>query len=352
MTSLLRCQRLVLFAIVVAVLIGVLILIVRNSATMYLMDKMGIRSGFLPADMRCKDNCSPLFTPGYVIVNEKLCGSDDVFLFVAVISAFSNANRRNTIRTTWGAKTDPGVKVMFFLGSGRDVTTEVNKYGDIVQLTTEESYRLLKYKSVSILHWVNTYCPQAKFVLKTDDDSFNYLPNYASFLQTMNGVTFVGGYCFTVQPHRSNGSRYYDGVFTGSMYPIFCHGAGYILSQSAVKKILHVSPSVVMIPMEDAYITGLCRVAADIPYVQIPGADVKQTDATACAFRNGLKTVAQTNSPGMQQLWQESYKVNTVKDSCLSLFELSAIFTIISFIVILFICIKLGSKCHSRKTIV
>jgi len=52
-------------------------------------------------------------------------------------------------------------------------------YQDIIQEEFFDSYRNLTYKVAMTLKWISTYCPQASYILKTDDDMiFEYI--YAS----------------------------------------------------------------------------------------------------------------------------------------------------------------------------
>jgi len=49
-----------------------------------------------------------------------------------------------------------------------------------------DTYRNLTYKGVAALRWVDTYCSQATFVLKTDDDIF---VNMFSLLRLLKKMT-------------------------------------------------------------------------------------------------------------------------------------------------------------------
>lgn len=45
-------------------------------------------------------------------------------------------------------------------------------YSDIIRGRFIDSYNNLTLKTISSLEWVDTYCPRAAYILKTDDDMF------------------------------------------------------------------------------------------------------------------------------------------------------------------------------------
>jgi hypothetical protein len=53
---------------------------------------------------------------------------------------------------------------------------ESNLYQDMVIGPFLDSYRNLTYKHVMALKWVHYHCPEARYVLKSDDDVFVHTP--------------------------------------------------------------------------------------------------------------------------------------------------------------------------------
>ena len=101
-----------------------------------------------------------------------------VLILIAVHSLASDPEPRHQIRQTWGSirrHEQYRVKTVFMLGkaAAQDaVAEESRKYGDIVQEDFVEHYRNLTLKHVMVLKWVQTFCPDARFVIKVDDDVF------------------------------------------------------------------------------------------------------------------------------------------------------------------------------------
>lgn len=110
-------------------------------------------------------------------INPKPCESypSGLLLVVIVSSNPNNYANRMIIRNTWGRTLD-AVKVVYLVGESQNkslseqIINESAIYGDIVQGGFIDAYRNMTYKHVMGLKWVSHHCPQAKYVLKTDDD--------------------------------------------------------------------------------------------------------------------------------------------------------------------------------------
>merc|ERR1711894_270919 len=94
-----------------------------------------------------------------------------------VASAVDHQSRRDAIRETWASSLEKiNSKVIFLLGQGRDkqskIQDESTLYKDIVQEDFEDTYHNLTLKTIMGLKWMAIFCPQAEFVLKTDDDIY------------------------------------------------------------------------------------------------------------------------------------------------------------------------------------
>jgi beta-1,3-galactosyltransferase 2 len=150
-----------------------------------------------------------------------------------------------------------------------------------------DHYRWLTNKTMMGLRWVREFCPGARFVLKTDDDGFNVPQRFVDYLIGIDAAgvdRFVGGYCFTVMPDRRDSSKFYIpySMYPDRYYPTYCSGPGYVLSRAAVADVVSVADDVLFLPMEDVFVSGVCRVAAGIIYTQIVGVAEDQRQMTRC----------------------------------------------------------------------
>jgi len=122
-------------------------------------------------------------------------------LFIAILSAPINTEKRVTLRKTWLSHTRDShytrglldvVGYGFVVGQTRDesvqskIDEESKNHGDILQVEMDDSYYNLTRKSVAILNWVNRNCPRADFVLKVDDDVYVNVRNLANVLDELS----------------------------------------------------------------------------------------------------------------------------------------------------------------------
>lgn len=186
-----------------------------------------------------------------IIPNPNLCNtspsSDEKrpILLIVVCSAVANFEAREAIRKTWmsiGSNRTGlfDVRTAFLLGQTindtrqHDLLTESNKYSDIIQENFIDSYlnlwvhidvfifktnfTFLPYltfrtlKSVMMLKWVKTHCPQVAFLLKTDDDMFvnvRVLTQYLSLPDVHTRKDMIVGSLFCrVSPIKDVGSKW------------------------------------------------------------------------------------------------------------------------------------------------
>ena len=91
-----------------------------------------------------------------------------MFLLLMVCSSLNHVEHRNAIRASWASdvnKYQLRTRVVFLVGSSEtshaadaDVATEMKTHGDIIQIDMVDTYGNLTYKSIALLHWVDTYC--------------------------------------------------------------------------------------------------------------------------------------------------------------------------------------------------
>ncbi len=119
-------------------------------------------------------------------------------VFIAVISAPDNFNKRSMIRKTWRTHLKPedpeGLMGLagfaFIMGLTENNVTqskieeESRIFGDIIQIEMSDFYRNLTLKVAGLLNWLYRYCTSVGFVLKVDDDVYINVRNLAHLVQT------------------------------------------------------------------------------------------------------------------------------------------------------------------------
>ncbi|XP_047477248.1 beta-1,3-galactosyltransferase 1-like isoform X1 [Penaeus chinensis] len=199
-----------------------------------------------------------------IINNPKICNGDNaVSLLVQVSSAPGNFHRRRAIRDTWGGSSPldaSDARLVFLLGNPRDsriqtqVVEESRTYGDILQEDFVDSYMNLTIKSVMGLKWASNHCPQARFLMKTDDDMFINIPSLLTYLQEASASTWITG-CIkqkkAFMPVNAD-----PGASLPPGHPPFVAGAGYVISGDLVGALYAASLRRRPIPVEDVYVTA------------------------------------------------------------------------------------------------
>ena len=217
-----------------------------------------------------KDATRYIYLPGHTVSVSEKCPDFGKFmeLFIVIMSAPSHFEARTAIRQTWGhfgQRKDIGI--VFLLGATNDAKFETNlereqdMYGDIIRGRFIDSYTNLTLKTISMLEWVDTYCSEVRFVLKTDDDMFINVPRLMAFVnkhKLFKNVIF-GKVAKKWKPVRAKSSKYFVSKlqYPGVFYPDFCTGPAYLMSNDVVNKLYEGALNESFLKLEDVFATGI-----------------------------------------------------------------------------------------------
>lgn len=223
--------------------------------------------------------------PGIIVNQPYICGvSEDVprgtHLLILVHSHPAHKERRHAIRETWARiacdyNSASHVSLLFVLGiSIRDkdnekVKTEAKLYRDIIIGNFSDTYQTLSTKSLFSLHWATTYCAEAKFVLKTDDDVYLNITRLLTELQGFHASNpLLMGYRYNRAPVMRDGQWKVDfNQFAEDSFPPYCSGVAYVMSSSALHKLLTSYSQLKLksvLQIEDVFTTGILANASGI----------------------------------------------------------------------------------------
>ena len=248
------------------------------------------------------------YIPKYLIQARELCPADGPYVLVVVPSVEDHTKEREFIRTTWGrpayayayangnglwpAATEKptlnnnrSVKLVFFLGErasgggggggggggagggGRRsavLEAESKRYGDIVVADFVDSYRNLSLKMGAVLHWSSTFCPGARHLQKVDEDTVVNLPALVRLLEELpsRGYArrFVLGHRHYVDRPRVVRSGHWavePDAYPLPYFPRYLYGHCYVISGDVVRDLLRAHSRTPLVPVEDAYLTGI-----------------------------------------------------------------------------------------------
>ena len=262
-------------SVTISIIVNIIILYIHPERAVQIMDYLGLPPFYLSSDFTCQNICNS-FQHGYIASNPELCKRDPYLLFL-IASSHLNRNRRDVIRQTWGSVKDyqnKRIQVLFIVGLPKLTDAELSykaeeqRHNDLLVVNISDSYSHLTHKTGLAFQWVSKYCASAKYIVKTDDDSFNIPYGYMDYLQAIDHRSdFISGECASgIRPYRDPGHKWYvaESDFGDTYFPLYVRGRAYILTQSAVTKLINSSRFVRFNPMEDVFWTGVSRLKAHI----------------------------------------------------------------------------------------
>ncbi len=109
-----------------------------------------------------------------------------------------------------------GLRVLFVVGKSSNETInkklkeEYQIYGDIIQEDFADTYKNLTLKTIMSIKWASTYCSNAKYLLKIDDDMIVNAPKLVKWLETNTySNTFLCNPLWKSEVIRDNTSKFY-----------------------------------------------------------------------------------------------------------------------------------------------
>ncbi|XP_006002998.1 beta-1,3-galactosyltransferase 2 [Latimeria chalumnae] len=210
----------------------------------------------------------------YIINEPDKCQENTPFLILLIAAEPKQAEARHAIRQTWGNESlAPGLRIvrLFMLGLSNkvngyiqnDILEESRKHHDIIQQGYIDTYYNLTIKTLMGMNWVATFCPNVRYVMKTDSDMFvntEYLIQKLLKPELPPRRNFFTGYLMRgYAPNRNKDSKWYmpPELYPSERYPVFCSGTGYVFSGDLAEKIFKVSLSIRRLHLEDVYV-GIC----------------------------------------------------------------------------------------------
>ncbi|XP_065710269.1 beta-1,3-galactosyltransferase 9 [Patagioenas fasciata] len=212
----------------------------------------------------------------FTISSAAICSDREIFLLVLVCSSPENRTRRNVIRQTWGNVTDArgyAVLTLFALGKPASLTTqleineEAEKHRDIIEGSFIDSLKTQTQKMLMSVEWTVTFCPQARYILKTDEDVFVGIQSLAGFLLSLTQLedVYIGRVIHHAVPDRAPQSPGFVPVpqYPEEFYPDYCDGSAFVVSQDVARKVYVVAEEVPVSVPPDVFV-GICAGKAGV----------------------------------------------------------------------------------------
>ncbi|XP_046327800.1 beta-1,3-galactosyltransferase 1-like [Haliotis rufescens] len=248
------------------------------------------------------DSCRDCFRHNfdYLIQNTDICDSKgQIDLLMLIFTSHANRRNRDVIRSTWSSisRNNTGsVRYVFLLGIVEDysliksVQEESQQMEDLLMEDFFDSYANLTYKTIMGYKWANTYCPHARFVLKTDDDMWINVPNMLNVVNhnaVMLQNTVIGACYLNAAVVRETKSKWYASPksYPHSRYTGYCSGTGYVTSMKVVTQVYRVSKDVPFFHLEDVYI-AFCIFKLGFKLKYHSGFYIYLKRGTACMYKS------------------------------------------------------------------
>lgn len=220
-------------------------------------------------------------------INQKVCNNNTKLIMALVHTAPGHYAKRQAIRDTW-AKMIP---TLFFMGlpesniTQNNVVLENQLYSDIVQGDFIDCYRNLTYKHVMVLKWTLYYCPCARYLLKTDDDT---LVNAPYLLEILNHrLSPLGARNLLMcqlmlssmvkRSYRSKWRVSYS-EYPNRWYPIYCRGWVIMYSPDVIYKLYTEAQVSPYFWIDDVHITGTIADKQNITQTDLGELAVDESD--------------------------------------------------------------------------
>lgn len=225
----------------------------------------------------------------FVINNPNVCrNSSKIKYIVYVHTSPKNSHRRTLLRQTWTSRTlfsERIIERVFLMGRTDEanlqakIQAESDRHGDIIQGDFADNYRNLTLKALMGLKWVSTYCRQAEFAIKADDDAFVNIFNLLRLLERHRGKKRLlacplwGDNSMPILRDPSKCAKWcvkYN-EFPGRRYfPKYCAGLTFVLSVDLVQLLYKASKTTPFFWIDDVYVTGILPMKVkDVEYVSL-----------------------------------------------------------------------------------
>ena len=190
-------------------------------------------------------------------------------LLILVSSAPANFERRYLIRQTWGADNNiaPQWKTYFLLGQTRNqahsdlLKKENSIYGDMIRADYYEHYWNQTLKIQMAFEWAARYC-NFSYLLKADDDVFVNSKRLLDVLQlktTPKKGLYMGKLHHNPGVQRDGKWRVSYEEYSGTHYPDFCSGAGFVMSYDVVEGVVPLFDVTKPYRLDDVYVGMLAE---------------------------------------------------------------------------------------------
>ncbi len=172
-----------------------------------------------------------------------------------------------------------------------------------------------------MLFWLRLYCPLARILFRIDEDilldTFLLLNHLEYEINLKNKDGIYGWFRFNKAVLRSGPWAVTKREYKRDTYPPYTLNMAYLFSNESCQRLIDAAnhPKQHLVPINDAYITGILRNLAKIPYYTFPNLEYTTSDSngvlcnTEFASRSRLLICASKLQKGLRGDPYEYYEV-------------------------------------------
>lgn len=266
-----------------------------------------------------------IYEAGHIDVNSQICPDlgKNLKLLIIVTSAPSHDSARLAVRETWGhfaIRKDVAIAFMLGTTSNESFVKKIEKeqeiYGDIIKGKFIDTYDNLTLKTISMLEWVDSYCPKASFILKTDDDMFINVSRLLAFIAKHKPEqrAIYGRLAKKWKPIRNKKSKYYISPqqYKPAVFPDFTTGPAYLFPAQLAKELYLTALNHTYVKLEDVFVTGIVANNLKIKRIHAPEFVNKRVSFTPCNVQKEI-SIHMVKSVEQYDLWKKLHDVAKCK---------------------------------------
>ncbi|XP_005101336.1 uncharacterized protein LOC101848664 [Aplysia californica] len=154
----------------------------------------------------------------------------------------------------------------------KSILQESERFNDILQFDTVDSYRNLTRKLMLGLQWATKHIQGIKYIMKADQDVFVNIPLVATFLRKYGEENSIYGNIYANSwVERTGRWAVPESAVPIPKYPIYAAGNAYIISVDAIELVLNMSAHFPYVTVEDAFITGILPSVCGVNRINVAG---------------------------------------------------------------------------------
>ncbi|XP_018325600.1 beta-1,3-galactosyltransferase 5 [Agrilus planipennis] len=273
----------------------------RNNTSEVLSPPLSVTNNTVVLDLTKGILTDMIYESGHTNFSAEVCPDlgKNIKLLIIITSAPSHEQARMAIRQTWGhyaSRRDVSIAFMLGTTSNKVLNSRLDKeqyiYGDIITGKFIDAYDNLTLKTISMLEWVDNYCPKAAFVLKTDDDMFINVHRLLVFVvnHDPNQRIIYGRLAKNWKPIRNKKSKYYSSLqqYKHTVFPDFTTGPAYLFPAKLARELYSAALNHTYFKLEDVFLTGIVANDLKIKRVHVSEFSNRRVSLTPCSVQRGI----------------------------------------------------------------